>query len=128
MKINLLEAVHQNTNFVKYLSFSIEASIQTRDHDVFIVVCILKSVFCTHRIFWSKINAVFISKNRLSKTTKAKESTYWIIQIDDRSRIFYNRRHERSFCIVKNSQMKRTNNNFLNETRNLRFNHRIASS
>ena len=113
--------MHRNTNFVKYLSFSIEAFIQTRDHDVFIIVCILLSVFRIHRIIWSKMSVVFISKDRLNETTKVKKSTYWVISINNRSRIFHNWQHERFLCIIKNNQMKRINNNFLNESRNYRF-------
>ena len=50
LEINLLEIVHRDTNFVKYRILLIEASIQTRDHDQFIIVCVLISVFRTHRI------------------------------------------------------------------------------
>ena len=35
LEINLFEIVHRDTNFAKYRTFSIEASIQIRDHDLF---------------------------------------------------------------------------------------------
>ena len=45
--------------------FSIEASIQTRDHDLFIIECALLSVFRTHRIIQNVRNErrIYIDKS-----------------------------------------------------------------
>ena len=58
--------MHRNTNFVKYRTFSIEASIETRDHDLLIIiVCVLLSVFRIHRIIRNVKNERYIYIDRL---------------------------------------------------------------